>query len=128
MVGTITSTGALTATYTAPASLPSPNTVTIAAVVPNHKGLTASTVTTLLNPVPQLSSAAPPQIDVGNFSVTINGSNFVNGAVINMGSTALTTTFLSSTKLTASGSVTSQTPSVQFTVTNPDPGSVHRGR
>jgi uncharacterized protein (DUF1800 family) len=127
MVGTITSTGALTATYTAPASLPSPNTVTIAAVVPNHKGLTASTVTTLLNPVPQLSSAAPPQIDVGNFSVTINGSNFVNGAVINMGSTALTTTFVSSTKLTASGSVTSQTPSVQFTVTNPDPGSATSG-
>src|ERR1700720_4382155 len=33
-VGTITSTGPLTATYTAPASLPSPNTVTIAALVP----------------------------------------------------------------------------------------------
>jgi hypothetical protein len=64
-VGTITSTGPLTATYTAPASLPSPNTVTITAAVPNHKGLTASTVTTLLNPVPQLSSATPPQIDSG---------------------------------------------------------------
>lgn len=36
MVGTVASTGALTATYTAPASLPSPNTVTIGAAVPNH--------------------------------------------------------------------------------------------
>jgi hypothetical protein len=127
MVGTITSTGPLTANYTAPASLPSPNAVTIAAAVPNHKGLTASTVTTLLNPVPQLSSATPPQIDSGNFAITSNGSNFVSGAVVNMGSTALSTTFVSSTKLTATGSVTSQTPSVQFTVTNPDPGSATSG-
>ncbi len=127
MVGTITSTGALTATYTAPASLPSPNAVTIAALVPNHKGLTASTITTLLNPVPQLSSATPPQIDAGNFTITLNGSNFVSGAVVNMGSTALSTTFVSSAKLTATGSVTSQTPSVQFTVTNPDPGSATSG-
>jgi uncharacterized protein (DUF1800 family) len=126
-VGTITSTGALTATYTAPASLPSPNAVTIAAAVPNHTGLTASTVTTLLNPVPQLSSVAPPQVDVGNFTVTLNGNDFVNGAVVNMGSTALTTTFVSSSKLTAIGTVNSQTPSVQFTVTNPDPGSATSG-
>ena len=127
MVGTVTSTGALTATYTAPASLPSPNTVTIAAAVPNHTGLTASTITTLLNPVPQLSSATPPQIDSGNFTITLNGSNFVSGAVVNMGSTALSTTFVSGTKLTATGTVTSQTPSVQFTVTNPDPGSATSG-
>jgi uncharacterized protein (DUF1800 family) len=127
MVGTITSTGPLTATYTAPGSLPSPNTVTIAAAVPNHKGLTASTITTLLNPVPQLFSATPPQIDSGNFTITLNGSNFVNGAVVNMGFTALSTTFVSSTTLTATGTVTSQTPSVQFTVTNPDPGSATSG-
>ena len=127
MVGIITSTGPLTATYTAPALLPSPNSVTIVAAVPNHKGLTASTITSLLNPVPQLSSATPPQIDSGNFTITLNGSNFVSGAVVNMGSTALSTTFVSSTKLTATGTVSSQTPSVQFTVTNPDPGSATSG-
>ena len=44
-----------------------------------------------------------------------------------MGATTLSTTFVSSTKLTATGSVTSQTPSVQFTVTNPDPGSATSG-
>ena len=127
MVGTITSTGALTATYTAPATLPNPNTVTIAATVTSHKSLTASTLTTLWNPIPQLSSAAPPQIDVGNFTVTLNGSNFVNGAVVNMGGTALSTTFVSSTQLTATGTVNSQTSSVQFSVTNPDPGSATSG-
>ncbi len=127
MVGTIASTGALTATYTAPASIPSPNAVTIAAAVPNHPGLTASTVATLLNPIPQLSSATPPQIDAGNFTITLNGSNFVSGAVVNIGSTPLTTTFVSSTQLTATGTVTSQTPSVQFTVTNPDPGAATSG-
>ena len=84
-------------------------------------------MTTLWNPIPQLSSAAPPQIDVGNFTVTLNGSNFVNGAVVNMGGTALSTTFVSSTQLTATGTVNSQTSSVQFSVTNPDPGSATSG-
>ena len=127
MVGTITSTGALTATYTAPAVLPAPNTVTIKATVTNRKGLAGSTVTSLLNPVPVLSSVTPPQIDVGNFTVTINGSDFVSGAVVNMGGSALTTKFISSTKLTASGTVDAQTTSVQFSVTNPDPGSATSG-
>ena len=127
MVGTITSTGALTATYTAPAVLPAPHTVTIKATVTNRKGLAGSTVTSLLNPVPVLSSVTPPQIDVGNFTVTINGSDFVGGAVVNMGGSALTTKFISSTKLTASGTADAQTTSVQFSVTNPDPGSATSG-
>ena len=43
-------------------------------------------------------------------------------------STALTTTFVSSTKLTATGTISdSQVTSVQFTVTNPDPGSATSG-
>jgi uncharacterized protein (DUF1800 family) len=128
ITGTIVSTGPLTATYTAPAILPSPNTVTVEATVTTHLSLIGDTTTTLLNPIPQLSSATPPQIDVGNFTLTLNGSNFVSGAVVNMGTTALTTTFVSSTKLTATGTIpSSQTGSVQISVTNPDPGSATSG-
>ncbi len=128
MLGTITTTGPLTATYSAPATLPAPNIVTIEASVTTHTSLIGSTVATLLNPVPHLSSATPPQIDVGKFTVTLNGSDFVNGAVVNMGTTVLTTTFVSSTKLTATGTISdSQITSVQFTVTNPDPGSATSG-
>jgi uncharacterized protein (DUF1800 family) len=128
ITGTIASTGALTATYTAPASLPSPNTVTIEATVTSHTTLVGETTTTLLNPIPQLSSVTPPQVDVGNFTITLNGSNFVNGAVVDMGSTALSTTFVSSTQLTATGTIpNTQTGSVQFSVTNPDPGSATSG-
>ena len=128
ITGTIASTGALTATYTAPASLPSPNTVTIEATVTSHTTLVGETTTTLLNPIPQLSSVTPPQVDVGNFTITLNGSNFVNGAVVDMGSTALSTTFVSSSQLTATGTIpNTQTGSVQFSVTNPDPGSATSG-
>jgi uncharacterized protein (DUF1800 family) len=128
ITGTIASTGALTATYTAPASLPSPNTVTIEATVTSHATLVGETTTTLLNPIPQLSSVTPPQVDVGNFTITLNGSNFVNGAVVDMGSTALSTTFVSSSQLTATGTIpNTQTGSVQFSVTNPDPGSATSG-
>ena len=128
ITGTIASTGALTATYTAPATLPSPNTVTIEATVTSHTTLVGETTTTLLNPIPQLSSATPPQVDVGNFTITLNGSNFVDGAVVDMGSTALSTTFVSSTQLTATGTIpNTQTGSVQFSVTNPDPGSATSG-
>ena len=128
ITGTIVSTGPLTATYTAPAILPLPNTVTVEATVTTHLSLIGDTTTTLLNPIPQLSSATPPQIDVGNFTLTLNGSNFVSGAVVNMGTSALTTTFVSSTKLTATGTIpSSQTGSVQISVTNPDPGSATSG-
>ena len=48
----------------------------------------------------------------------------MNGAVVNFGSTALTTTFVSSTQLTATGTaLASQAGNVPVTVTNPNPGS-----
>lgn len=122
ITGTIVSTGPLTATYTAPAILPLPNTVTVEATVTTHLSLIGDTTTTLLNPIPQLSSATPPQIDVGNFTLTLNGSNFVSGAVVNMGTSALTTTFVSSTKLTATGTIpSSQTEAFKSASQTPIP-------
>lgn len=119
-LGTIDTNG----NYTAPVTLPSPNTITIEATEASKSSVNASSGVTLLNPVPQLSSVTPNSVNVGAFTLTITGSDFVSGATVSFGSTTLTTNFVSSTQLTASGTATStQVGSVAVEVTNPDPGS-----
>jgi uncharacterized protein (DUF1800 family) len=111
--------------YTAPATLPSPNSVTIEAEETSKNSVNSSSAVTLWNPIPQVASVSPSQIDVGNFSITITGSNFVSGATVSFGAANLTTTFVSSTQLTATGAASvSQVGSVAVDVTNPDPGSI----
>lgn len=129
-VGTVQTTGTSTATalYTAPTKLPTPNTVTIEAAMTTDATVNGNTPVTLLNPVPQISSVSPSLINVGPFALTVWGSGFVNGAVVSFGSTALPTTFVSSTELTATGTaVSSQIGAVTIAVTNPDPGSSASG-
>jgi uncharacterized protein (DUF1800 family) len=111
--------------YTAPATLPSPNSVTIEAEETSKKSVNSSSAVTLWNPIPQVANVSPSQIDVGNFSITITGSNFVSGATVSFGGANLTTTFVSSTQLTATGVASvSQVGSVAVDVVNPDPGSI----
>jgi uncharacterized protein (DUF1800 family) len=118
--GTIDATG----NYTAPTTLPSPNTVTIEAADATKRSVTSSSDITLWNPVPQISSVSPSQVTVGPISISISGSNFVNGATVSFGGTNLTVTSTSSTQLTATGTATtSQVGAVAVEVTNPDPGS-----
>jgi uncharacterized protein (DUF1800 family) len=111
--------------YTAPATLPSPNTVMIEAAEPQNASMAGTSGVTLLNPIPVISGVSPPQVDVGAFTLTITGSEFVSGATVNFGGIALSTTFVSSTQLTASGTATAaQVGTVMVEVTNPDPGSI----
>jgi hypothetical protein len=77
---------------------------------------------TLWNPVPILGSVSPTSFPVGAFTLTANGSKFVSGAQISFGGTMLQTTFVSATKLTATGNASSA-GTVGVTVTNPNPGS-----
>jgi hypothetical protein len=87
---------------------------------------TALTASSSSNPVPTLSSLSPNTATVGSagFSLTVNGTNFVNASVVNFNGAATTTTFVSSTQLNAaipsSDLTTVSTPPV--TVTNPTPG------
>ena len=119
-MGTIDANG----NYIAPAALPSPNTITIEAVETSKSSESASSGVTLLNPIPQVSGVTPSSVNVGPFTLTINGSDFVSGATVSFGGANLSTTFVSSTQLTASGTATSaQVGSVPVKVTNPDPGS-----
>jgi uncharacterized protein (DUF1800 family) len=119
-IGTIDGTGL----YKAPATLPAPSTVTIEAAVTSDTSLNGSTSVTLLNPIPKVTSVSPALLTVGAFTITVSGSNFVSGAVVNFGPVVLVTTVNSSISVTATGTTTSaQIGPVQVTVTNPNPGS-----
>jgi uncharacterized protein (DUF1800 family) len=112
--------------YTAPAALPNPGSVSIEATSSSDKTLSGKSMVTLENPVPTVTAVSPAAVPVGNFSISISGSKFVNGARVMWGGQALTTTFVSSTQLTATGTATAAQKgmSIQLTVVNPDPGSV----
>ncbi|MGC2507298.1 MAG: hypothetical protein WA369_11595 [Candidatus Acidiferrales bacterium] len=116
--GTINSSGM----YTAPANLPNPNGVTIAAVSAADASASGESSVTLWNPVPVLSSIAPASVSAGSFTLSITGHSFVGGAQVLLNGSALATTFVSSMQLTASGSESS-TGAYAISVMNPNPGS-----
>jgi uncharacterized protein (DUF1800 family) len=119
-LGTIDANG----NYRASAVLPTPNTITIAVAESAKPTETASSAVTLLNPIPVVTGISPPQVNVGTFTLTITGSEFVSGATVSFGGTTLTTSVVSSTQLTASGTATpAQVGSVAVDVMNPDPGA-----
>jgi uncharacterized protein (DUF1800 family) len=116
--GTISTTGL----YTAPATLPTPNTVTIDAV--SSAASAPGTLTeTLLNPLPVVNSATATQSGTSStYSIDVLGSSFVSGAQIQVGGTAVTTNFVSSTELTASTTVAAGTTALTIDVINPTSG------
>ncbi len=110
-----------TGSYQAPATVPSPATVSVQArsvVDPNSAGAAAATIV----PLPAISSISPSPLSVGSFNMTVNGSGFQNGAVVKLGGTSLATSFVSAIKLTATGTASSTSPGISVTVTNPDGG------
>ena len=117
-LGTIDASG----NYTAPATLPNPNSVTVKAVSSADSSKNGTSAVTLLNPTPVLTGISPASANLGSFTLTIIGSSFVSGAQVMLGSTALATTFVSRTQLTATGDATSA-GTFSVTVENPDPGS-----
>ena len=120
--GTITSTGV----YAAPGNLPNPNTVTVSVTSAQDSSLSASSAVTLWNPTPAISSVSPSTFTAGSFTLTVHGSQFVNGAQVLFGGSALTTTFVSSTQLAATGS--EATAGIfGVSVSNPNPGSSASG-
>lgn len=55
------------------------------------------------NPLPTLSNISPATAVAGSaaLTLTVNGTNYINGSVVNWNGAALTTTFISATQLTA---------------------------
>ncbi|HZT44337.1 MAG TPA: IPT/TIG domain-containing protein, partial [Chthonomonadaceae bacterium] len=100
---------------------------TASVTVANSDGHASSAATfTITNPVPVLGSISPTSATAGgsSFTLTASGADFINGSTIDWNGTALTTTFVNSTTLTATvpaGDIaTAGTASV--TVVTPSPG------
>ena len=122
--GTINSAGL----YTAPANLPTPNTVTVTASSAADATKQGNSGVTLENPLPVVTAISPTTIGVGAFSLTVTGSGFVKTSVVNFGGTALTTMYVSPTELDATGTATTaEAGNVPVTVVNPDPGGSTSG-
>lgn len=81
---------------------------------------------TVNNPVPSAAALSPMSAIAGGVAVTltVNGSNFVNGATVLWGGSLRTTTFVSSTQVTAAILSTdiASAGTVSVTVSNPPPG------
>ncbi len=117
--GTISATGL----YTAPFVL-SAATVTITAVLQASATSSGSFVDTLQNPVPALTTATATQVGSSlNYALDVTGSGFMPTSVITIGGVAQTTTYVSTTELTATVAVASGTTSLAVIVSNPNPGA-----
>ncbi len=126
--GGIAATGTIdqTGKYTAPAAIPSSNTVTIDAVSTADPSKTASASVTLLNLVPSISSLSVTQVNTATpFALTVNGTGFTSSALVTFDDkTALSITSQSATQITVKGSSASAAGSqIHVTVTNPGSGS-----
>lgn len=110
--------------YHAPVSLPNPASIKITATSVADSKVTGTASVALLNPVPVLLTVTPTTINVGEFTITATGKSFLPGAVISLGGQFLTTTYVNSTQLTATGTATTALTGTQaLTVQNPNPGS-----
>ncbi len=98
-VGTIDANGM----YTAPATLPTPNTVTVTATSTDDATQKGSTSVTLQNPIPVLNSVSPTAIPAGSFSLTLTGSGFVPTSAVTFAGKTVVTTSVSPTQLQATG-------------------------
>ena len=119
--GTINAAGV----FTAPAVLPSPPSVRVTATSTADPTLTGDVGVALQNPIPIVQNAQPDPLNAGSFTLTVNGSKFISGAQVLWNGKALTTTYVSATKLTATGTATqADVGKIPITVRNPDPGAV----
>jgi uncharacterized protein (DUF1800 family) len=108
-------------TFTAPEIPPAKNVVEVEAASGSVSG---KALVTLLNPSAVIESLDPKTLTYGEQQIVINGTGFVAGSEIRMGSEGLPTKFVSSKRLTANVKASPVTGStLAFAVFNPDPGS-----
>jgi uncharacterized repeat protein (TIGR01451 family) len=119
---TVTPLAAGTLTNTAVVSAPQadPN--------PANNSVVSTTTATgaVYNPPPAITSISPAFVQAGasSFTLAVNGSGFASNSAVQLNSTALPTTFVSSTQLTATvaGSDVAAMGWAWVNVTNPAPG------
>lgn len=132
--GTVSSTGL----YQAPPVVPAANTVSVRATSTAYPEKSDAVQLTITQPLVQLWSLSPASAIPGPVTITLNGANFHSGSVVKLNGVALPTTFLSSTGLRATATLTAaqvgtpvsirvtntglggmDSPSVALTVTTP---------
>jgi uncharacterized protein (DUF1800 family) len=122
--GTISATGL----YTPPATIPSPNTLTITAVTQATPVASASQTESILNPIPVVSSAQATQTVIGgtSYSLDVMGTGFLSTSQLQVGGVTVPSTLVSSTELRSTSTITvaSGVTTVAVVVTNPDPGTM----
>ena len=100
-------------------------TVSVTVVNPDNSTSNAATFT-INNPTPVLSKISPMNANAGGpaFTLTVTGSGFVSNSTVKWNGTALTTTFVSVTKLTASvpAANIASAGKPKVTVVTPGPG------
>jgi len=111
--------------YTPPAAIPSTDSVIVTATSIAAPTVSASATVILFNAFPTVASVSPANVAVGTFTLTINGSGFVPGAQVLFGNMGITTSYVSATRLTATGtsSPAESGGPVPVAVVNPEPGS-----
>jgi hypothetical protein len=115
VVGAIDSAG----TYTAPTAVPNPAVVTVRATSTTAPTASGSSAVTII-PLPGIASVSPSPVPAGAFTLSVAGVGFVGGSVVSFDGAALSTTFVSSTQLSATGSAPAPKSSVPVVVATPD--------
>ena len=86
----------------------------------------AYTINIPTNPVPAISGISPAFTNAGGtvFTLTVNGSGFITGSTVYWGTSALTTTYVSATQLTAQvpAADIAAVGTIAITVQTPTPG------
>lgn len=120
---TLNTSGALVAQLTA-ADVASVGTESITVEDPASGNLPSNILSLVIQALPPMTvtEVSPTKVPAGNsnFTITVIGAGFANGATIDWGSTSLATTYVSSTELraTVSAALVASTGTVQVTVVN----------
>ncbi len=89
-------------------------------------GTSNSLILTINNPVPSISAISPDSVTAGasDFTLTVNGANFISISSVTFNGRALSTTYVSTTQLRATVPASAVTTAGTFSVTvaNPPPG------
>jgi hypothetical protein len=122
---TFVSTTQLTAAILS-SDLSTAGTATVTVVNPSNGGTSGSAPFTIGNPTPVLSSITPATAVAGSsgFTLTLNGSGFVAGSVVQWNGASRATVYLSATQITAAilAADIASSVAVNVTVMNPTPG------
>lgn len=110
--------------YTAPATVPVANTITIQVTSTADASKFGTAQIAITQPQTWVWGVSPSTFKAGAVSLSLNGSGFVAGAVVTINNQPLATTYVSPTKLTVADTVPgSMVGTAQIRAVNPAPGA-----